>query len=156
MEHLTLKNLLLPCTYCHPHPVSLLRLCPQPHTPHPSFILPVHLFHLSPSVFCDAFSLSPLSAPCPSLLPKDGLSFCLFIILEPSHMHSLASVFLTFFICSSCPLFLILPVHLLQEQYKSQVCTIFIPLIIYGGAVAITFILLISTLCTVHNLSGNI
>lgn len=91
------KPLITTCIRCHPHSRSLLSLCPS------SF--PLLIFHspcsisftplfLSPSVYYDAFSLSLHRALSflPSLLSKDGLSFCLFIILfpflHPQHTHT--------------------------------------------------------------------
>lgn len=143
---------------CHPHSLSLLRLC-----------LHTSIFHsLCSSILtlfiCFLWCILPLStllSVLPSFPKMDCLSVFLLFSAHHTQTHTLTCshlkyFVLTFFICSSCSLFLILPVHPLKEQYKSKVCTRFIPMITYRGAVAITLILLISTLCTVHSLSSNI
>lgn len=82
MECLTLKNHLLPCTYCVILSPSLSFIS-APTPIHLSFSLFIYLNSLH--LFSVMHSPSLHFALCPSLLPKDGLSFCLFIILNPSH-----------------------------------------------------------------------
>lgn len=125
MDCLALKNHLLPCSYCVIP--FLLPLCPSPF-PQPishssRFIFFTSLL-LSPSFFCDAYSLS---VPALSFLPsfsKDGLSFVFFHYSHIASTHTNAhpqnpSVILTFLICNSCRLFLPLP-FCLREECKSK------------------------------------
>lgn len=156
-----LKNYLLPCTYCVILIPFLLFLAalflPHPHT---SFILHVYLFHLyffPPSSYSDAFSLSPPVLPVlPFFLQMNHLSVFSVFVTHPcipnTHKHwvlchsdFLHLQFLPSRLASPCPSS--------QEQYK---CKAFSSTIIYGAAVAIIFMLLISALSTVHNLDRNI
>ena len=82
----TEKPLITMHILCHPHPLCLLPLCPS------SFPLPIfHSSCLSRSplyssfhLFSVMYSLPSLSLSFPLVLPKDELSFCLFIMLHPS------------------------------------------------------------------------
>lgn len=139
MDCLTLKNHLLP----HAYDVTLIpalsflsALLPSLCS---SFILPA--LSLSPlysslHLFTMMHSLSLSAVLCPSFLPSFPKMDCLSVFsLFSSHScipstrtHACfqnPSVFLTFFICSSCLLFLLLPVRLLQEQYKSKTSGLF-------------------------------
>lgn len=129
MDCLTLKNHLLPCPHCVIP--FLLPLCPspfpQPISHSPRFIFFTSLL-LSPSIFCDTYSLS---APALSFLPSFQKMDCLsvFSLFSPhvasTHTNTHAqnpSVILTFLICNSCRLFLLLPFCVLQEEHKSKAC----------------------------------
>ncbi len=133
MDCLTLKNHLLPCVYCViPLSLSSLPFCiPSAHLSFFLFISFTSLF-LSPSVFCDAFTLSLSTVLCPSCPPFQrwtvflSFHYSLPILASPTHTHSQnPSVILTFFICNSCHLFLLSQVRLLQEQYKSKASGLF-------------------------------
>lgn len=154
MVCLALKHHLLSCIYC----VILILFSFSLHT---SLTRPVYLLQLSSSLHMLSVTVRFL---CPSLLPGDGLSFCLFIILlNPSlhlntHTHTLR-IPLSFRLSSSAILTLSSFFSLSISSKNSinlKLQGIFHLHFIYEAAVAIIFILLISALSTVHNLDRNI